>query len=197
MQGIEGLKIGLAFTGSFCTFKTMISVIQEMMDAKAELYPIFSNNVINMDTRFFKATEFIAKVQELTGQQGIFTIQEAEPIGPSKNLDVMVIAPCTGNTIAKLASGITDTPVLMAAKAHLRNERPLILAVSTNDALGMNLKNIGTLINSKNIYFVPFGQDDHVKKPRSLVAHMHMIPETILSACRGQQIQPVLVPYSE
>ncbi len=197
MEGIKGLKIGVCFTGSFCTFTKMLAVTEELVAGGAEVYPIFSSNVTNMDNRFFKATEFISKVQEITGRQGIFTIQEAEPIGPRKELDVMVIAPCTGNTLAKLANGITDTPVLMAAKAHLRNEKPLLLAVSTNDGLGINLKNIGMLINSKNIYIVPFGQDDSVKKPRSLVAHMHLIPATIKEAVEGRQIQPILIPYGK
>ena len=195
MQEIKGLKVGMAFTGSFCTFKTILSVIENMAEAGAELYPVFSDHVMNMDTRFNQAAEFIEKVEAIAGRKGIKTIQEAEPVGPSKKFDVMVIAPCTGNTMAKLAAGITDTPVLMAAKAHLRNERPLILAVSTNDALGINLKNIGTLINCKNIYFVPFGQDDCVKKPKSLVAHMNLIPDTIITATQGKQIQPVIVPY--
>ena len=195
MQEIKGLKVGIGLTGSFCTFQTILSVIENMAEAGVELYPVFSDHVMNMDTRFDRAAEFMEKVEEITGRRGIRTIQEAEPVGPSKKFDVMVIAPCTGNTMAKLASGITDTPVLMAAKAHLRNERPLVLAVSTNDALGLNLKNIGTLINCKNIYFVPFGQDDHVKKPKSLVAHMNLITDTILAATEGRQIQPVIVPH--
>lgn len=195
MQEIKGLKVGMGFTGSFCTFKKILAVTENMAEAGAELFPIFSDNVKRMDTRFNKAEEFVAKVEEISGRKGIKSIQEAEPIGPTKMFDVMVIAPCTGNTMAKLAAGITDTPVLMAAKAHLRNERPLVLAVSTNDALGLNLKNIGTLINCKNIYFVPFGQDDCVKKTKSLVAHMDMITETILAATEGKQLQPVIVPY--
>lgn len=195
MQELKGLKVGMAFTGSFCTFKTILSVIENMKNAGVELYPVFSDHVMGMDTRFNKASEFMEKVEEIAGRKGIKSIQEAEPIGPTKKFDVMVIAPCTGNTLAKLAAGITDTPVLMAAKAHLRNERPLVLAVSTNDALGLNLKNIGTLINCKNIYFVPFGQDDHVKKPKSLVAHMSLIPDALLAATEGKQLQPVIVPY--
>ena len=195
MQELKGLKVGMAFTGSFCTFKTILSVIENMKNAGVELYPVFSDHVMGMDTRFIKASEFMEKVEEIAGRKGIKSIQEAEPIGPTKKFDVMVIAPCTGNTMTKLAAGITDTPVLMAAKAHLRNERPLVLAVSTNDALGLNLKNIGTLINCKNIYFVPFGQDDHVKKPKSLVAHMSLIPDALLAATEGKQLQPVIVPY--
>ncbi len=188
-------KIGFALTGSFCTFTRILSIIESMTKEGVDVHPIFSRNVSEMDSRFWKSREFIAKVQELTGRQGIFTIQEAEPIGPKGYLDAMVIAPCTGNTLAKLASGITDTPVLMAAKAHLRNEKPLIIAVSTNDALGMNLKNIGLLMNTKNIYFVPFGQDDFEKKPLSLVAHMEQIPQTIEAAMQRKQLQPVVSEY--
>ena len=193
----KDMKFGFALTGSFCTFTRILEVMRGLNDAGADIHPIFSKNVSEMDSRFWKSREFIAKVQEITGRQGIFTIQEAEPIGPKGYLDVMVIAPCTGNTMAKLAAGITDTPVLMAAKAHLRNEKPLIIAVSTNDALGMNLKTIGLLMNTKNIYFVPFGQDDYIKKPLSLVAHMEEIPATIEAALKRKQIQPVVKEYSK
>lgn len=191
----KDMKIGFALTGSFCTFTRILEVMKGLNEGGADIHPIFSKNVSEMDSRFWKSREFIAKVQEITGRQGIFTIQEAEPIGPKGYLDVMVIAPCTGNTMAKLAAGITDTPVLMAAKAHLRNEKPLIIAVSTNDALGMNLKNIGLLMNTKNIYFVPFGQDDYKKKPLSLVAHMEEIPATIEAALERKQVQPVVKEY--
>ena len=191
----KDMKIGFALTGSFCTFTRILEVMKGLNEEGADIHPIFSKNVSEMDSRFWKSREFIAKVQEITGRQGIFTIQEADPIGPKGYLDVMVIAPCTGNTMAKLAAGITDTPVLMAAKAHLRNEKPLIIAVSTNDALGMNLKNIGLLMNTKNIYFVPFGQDDCIKKPLSLVAHMESIPETIEAALKRKQLQPVVREY--
>lgn len=196
-MSFKDMKIGFALTGSFCTFTRILEVMKNLSKEGADIYPVFSKNVSEMDSRFWKSREFIAKVQEITGRQGIFTIQEAEPIGPKGYLDVMVIAPCTGNTMAKLAAGITDTPVLMAAKAHLRNEKPLIIAVSTNDALGMNLKNIGLLMNTKNIYFVPFGQDDYVKKPLSLVAHMEEIPATIEASLHRKQIQPVVKEYDK
>lgn len=196
-MSFKDMKIGFALTGSFCTFTRILEVMKNLSKEGADIYPVFSKNVSEMDSRFWKSREFIAKVQEITGRQGIFTIQEAEPIGPKGYLDVMVIAPCTGNTMAKLAAGITDTPVLMAAKAHLRNEKPLIIAVSTNDALGMNLKNIGLLMNTKNIYFVPFGQDDYVKKPLSLVAHMEEIPATIEASLYRKQIQPVVKEYDK
>ena len=189
----KDMKIGFALTGSFCTFTRILEVMKGLNQAGADIHPIFSKNVSEMDSRFWKSREFIAKVQEITGRQGIFTIQEAEPIGPKGYLDVMVLAPCTGNTMAKLAAGITDTPVLMAAKAHLRNEKPLIIAVSTNDALGMNLKNIGLLMNTKNIYFVPFGQDNCKAKPNSMIAHTDLIIPTLESALDGKQIQPIIV----
>ena len=150
-----------------------------------------------MDNRFHKASDFVSQVQEITGNQGLFSIQEAEPIGPKGYLDALVIAPCTGNTMAKLCHGITDTTVLMAAKAHLRNEKPLIISVSTNDALGMNFKNLGQLMNAKNVYFVPFGQDNYVKKSNSMIAHTELIPDTVEAALKGQQIQPVIrSPFS-
>ena len=196
-MSFKDMKIGFALTGSFCTFTRILEVMKNLSKEGADIYPVFSKNVSEMDSRFWKSREFIAKVQEITGRQGIFTIQEAEPIGPKGYLDVMVIAPCTGNTMAKLAAGITDTPVLMAAKAHLRNDKPLIIAVSTNDALGMNLKNIGLLMNTKNVYFVPFGQDDYVKKPLSLVAHMEAIPATIEESLNRKQIQPVVKEYEK
>ena len=154
---MEKKTIGIAITGSFCTFDKMTGVIKTLTASGMRVIPIFSENVQHMDTRFGKAEDFRKKICEITGEQVIDTIAKAEPIGPKSSLDALVIAPCTGNTIAKLAAGITDTPVLMAAKAHLRNEKPLVISISTNDALGMNFKNIGTLMNIKNIYFVGCG----------------------------------------
>ena len=146
----------------------------------------------NCDTRFGTAKEFMEEVCDITGNPGIRTLQEAEPIGPKGYLDVMVIAPCTGNSAAKLANAITDTPVLMAAKAHMRNGKPLVIAISTNDALGASFKNIGMLMNTKHIYFVPFAQDNYEKKPNSMVAKMELLPETISAALEGKQLQPVV-----
>lgn len=187
------LDIGFGITGSFCTHAKIKEVISDMKD-NYNIYPIFSQNVHLLDSRFGKASDFVSSIESIAGRKGIYTIQEAEPIGPKKLLDVLVIAPCTGNTLAKLANGITDSTVLMAAKAHLRNERPLVISVSTNDAMGINFRNLGTLFNMKNIYFVPFGQDDCVKKPNSLVAHVKLIPATIEEALKGKQIQPVIKP---
>lgn len=185
-------KVGFAITGSFCTYEKIKKIIETMTEGGMEIIPIFSDSAQTIDSRFGKAEEFLHEVEDMTGHKGIRSIQEAEPIGPGNCLDALVIAPCTGNTMAKLCNGITDTPVLMAAKAHLRNEKPLILAVSTNDALGINFKNLGMLANMKNIYFVPFGQDNYEKKPKSMIAHVELIPETIQEALQGRQIQPMI-----
>lgn len=192
MMDLSKCNIGIAITGSFCTFDKIKKEIKKMADMGMELYPIFSINSAGLDTRFGEADSFKDEVEKITGRKGIYTIQEAEPIGPKAYLDALVIAPCTGNTIAKLANGITDTPVLMAAKAHIRNNKPLIISISTNDAMGINFKNVGQLMNMKNIYFVPFFQDDPVKKPNSLIGRLELIPDTIMAALDGRQLQPVL-----
>ena len=184
--------VGLAITGSFCTFDKITLVIKALVEDGAHVIPIFSENAQTLDTRFGQAEKFVKQIEELTGHEAIRTIEAAEPIGPKGYLDVLAIAPCTGNTMAKLCNGITDTPVLMAAKAHLRNEKPLVLSMSTNDALGMNLKNIGMLMNMKHIYFVPFGQDNYRKKPNSMIAHVDLLGETIDAALEGRQLQPIV-----
>jgi len=191
----DGLKIGFAVTGSHCTLHEITQVLQNIVDEGADVTPIISYAVESMDTRFGKAEYWKNKLTEITHKELIHTIPDAEPIGPQKKFDCLVIAPCTGNTIAKLANGITDTPVLMAAKAHLRNQRPLVIAISTNDGLSMNARNLGVLLITKNIFLVPFGQDSPATKANSLVAHMDRIPDTILMACEGKQIQPLLVDY--
>ncbi|NLO81843.1 MAG: dipicolinate synthase subunit B [Clostridiales bacterium] len=190
---LKGIRIGFCVTGSFCTFDAVLEQLKKIVDEGAEVLPIFSYSVASTDTRFTSAAEFRKKVEQITGQKVIDNIVGVEPIGPKKLLDVVVIAPCTGNTLAKLVNGITDTPVLMAAKAHLRNQKPVVIAISTNDALGNNAKNLGQIINVKNIYLVPFWQDDPVKKNNSLVADMNKIIDTILSALKGKQIQPVII----
>ncbi|MBM7581469.1 dipicolinate synthase subunit B [Caldicoprobacter guelmensis] len=194
---LKGLKIGFCVTGSFCTFDKVLIALQKIVDEGAEVYPIFSYAVASTDTRFTAAADFRQKVETITGRKAITNIVDAEPIGPKKLLDVVVIAPCTGNTLAKLVNGITDTPVLMAAKAHLRNQRPVVIAISTNDALGNNAKNLGQIMNIKNIYLVPFYQDDPYNKPNSLIADMDKIIDTILLALEGKQIQPVLLEKKE
>ena len=185
-------NIGFAMTGSFCTFKKVIEELENVKNTGANVIPIMSQTAFTTDTRFGTCANFIEKIESITGNKIIHTIKDAEPIGPKKLLDALIIAPCTGNTLGKLACGITDTAPSMAAKAHLRNERPLIIAVSTNDGLGASGKNIMTLLNTKNVYMVPFGQDDPEKKTKSLVAHMELICETIMGALSGKQIQPVL-----
>ena len=190
-----GLKIGFAITGSHCTIHEVTRVMKLLVDEGAELTPIISYSVDRMDTRFGKAEDWKNQFKEITHKEIIHTIQGAEPIGPTKMFDCVVIAPCTGNTLAKLANGITDTPVLMAVKSHLRNQKPVVLAISSNDGLGLNARNIGTLLITKNIYLVPFGQDNPEAKANSLVAHMDKIPDTILMAYAGKQIQPILVDY--
>ncbi len=191
----DGLRIGFALTGSHCTLNETTDVIKYLVEKGADVTPIVSFAVDTMDTRFGSANDWKCMVAEVTGKEPIHTIPEAEPVGPGKLFDCMVIAPCTGNTLAKLANGITDTPVLMAAKAHLRNQRPLVLAISTNDGLSLNARNIGTLLITKNIFLVPFGQDNPQVKANSLVAHMSLVPDTILMACQGQQLQPILKDY--
>ena len=190
--------IGIAVTGSFCTYENVFAEIEQLAQTGASLYTIFSDNAHKTDSRFGAAETFLQRAKTITGREPITTISDAEPIGPKALFDILLIAPCTGNTLSKLANGISDTPVLMAAKAHLRNNRPLVIALATNDALGMNLKNIGILLNTKNIYFVPFGQDNYHKKPNSMIAHTQLIPETIQQALQGKQIQPVIrSPYPE
>jgi len=192
----DGLKIGFAITGSHCTIHEVTQVMKQLVDEGAEVTPIISYSVNSMDTRFGKAEDWKRQFKEITQKEIIQTIPEAEPVGPKKMFDCVVIAPCTGNTLAKLANGIIDTPVLMAAKSHLRNQKPVVLAISSNDGLGLNARNIGTLLITKNIYLVPFGQDNPAVKANSLVAHMDKIPDTILMAYAGKQIQPVLMDYS-
>ena len=184
--------IGFGITGSFCTHEKIKKEIRHLMELGANVIPIFSYQTLNTDTRFGRAADFVQDVVDITMNEGIRSISQAEPIGPNNFLDVMVIAPCTGNTLAKLQAGISDSPVLMAAMAHLRNNRPLVISISTNDALGINFKNIGNLMYMKNIYFVPFGQDNFKAKPSSMIAKTNLIPDTIEEAMKGRQIQPIL-----
>lgn len=189
---IDGKKVGVAFTGSFCTYEKVFKELKKLVDAGADVQTIFSPASQTIDSRFGRAEDFMKEAEEITGNKPITAIETAEPIGPKGYLDILVIFPCTGNTLAKLANGITDTAVLMAAKAHLRNEKPLLISVSTNDALGMNMKNIGLLMNAKNIYFIPFGQDDPDKKHNSMVAYTELLMPSIETALESRQIQPVI-----
>lgn len=189
---LSGLRIGAAVCGSFCTFDKVFKQLEELRAMGCELTAIMSFNAASLDTRFGEAEAHIERLRSITGRDVIRTITAAEPIGPKRMFDVLLVAPCTGNTLAKLALGITDTPVCMAVKSHLRNERPVVLAVSTNDALSGAAKNIGSLRNYKNFYFVPTYQDDSTAKPYSMLADFAKIPQTIEAAVQGKQIQPLI-----
>ena len=190
---LKDKKIGFTLTGSFCTFQKVIPKIKEIKKLGADIIPIMSFNSYNLDTKFGKAKDFIDEIEEITKKKIIHTIQGAEPIGPKKMTDIMIIAPCSGNTMAKLACDIIDTPATMAAKSHLRNNRPLVIAPSTNNGLSGNAENIGKLLNRKNYYFVPFRQDNPITKPRSIVFDVEYIIKTIEYALEGEQISPILI----
>lgn len=187
------LTIGFALTGSFCTFERAMQQMEELVRRGYDVLPVLSFHAGEMDTRFMTAHEVRERVQRITGHPPIDTLTAAEPIGPKRMCDVYVMAPITGNSLSKLANGQFDTPALLGAKSHLRNEKPLVLAVSTNDGLGAAAQNIGRLLQWRNIYFVPFGQDDPIKKPRSLVADFEQLPRTIAAALAGIQLQPMLI----
>lgn len=191
-MSLKGKTIGVALTGSFCTYEKVFTEIQNLVEEGALVQTIFSDAAGSINSRFGRAETFIEQAEEMTGVKPMMTISEAEPIGPGNLLDILVLLPCTGNTIAKLANGITDTPALMAAKAHLRNDKPLLISISTNDALGMNMKNIGLLMNAKNVYFIPFGQDNPLKKPNSMIAHTKLLIPSLEAALEGRQYQPVI-----
>lgn len=186
------MRIGFALCGSFCTYAKVFPVMEQLAKEHT-IIPIFSNAAATTDTRFGNAEQHLHRAAEICKQEPLKTIAEVEPIGPKKLLDILLIAPCTGNTLGKLSHGIADTPVTMAAKSHLRNNRPVIIAISTNDALCASAENIGRLLNRKNYYFVPFCQDDPKEKPASVVADFTKIPETISNAANGIQLQPVLL----
>ncbi len=183
--------IGVALTGSFCTISKSVDMIKKLVEKKYDVIPIMSENAYSTDTRFGKSDEIKALISNITGKKIIHTIREAEPLGPQISLEALIISPCTGNTLAKLANGITDTSVCMAAKAHLRNNKPLIIALATNDALSANLKNIATLLSRKNIYFVPMMQDDPISKPHSLVADFSLCEEAFVAAMSGKQLNKI------
>lgn len=195
MKELEGKKIGFALCGSFCTMDRVFDPLKQLIDNGADVYPIMSHNAYTIDTRFGNAEDFVKRLEDLTGHKVQTKIEETEPIGPKKLIDMLVVAPCTGNTLGKLANAITDTAVLMAMKATLRNCRPVVIAIATNDGLALNFKNFGTLMNTRNIYFVPFGQDNHISKKNSLVAKMDLIYDTVKEAMEGRQIQPVIIQY--
>ena len=189
---MKDIRVGFAFCGSFCTHEKVLEEMKKLCESYT-IIPIVSETAANTDTRFGLATDFLSQLEQITGHRPMCTVSETEPIGPKKLLDVLVIAPCTGNTIGKLAGGITDTAVTMAAKAHLRNGRPVVVAVASNDGLSGSAANLGTLLNRKGYYFVPFGQDDPEKKPCSLMADFSRIGEAVEAALTGRQLQPVLL----
>ncbi len=190
---IQGKNVGIALTGSFCTFHKVFPQIERLLAEKANVYTIFSERSQTTDTRFGKADDFLRKAEEITGNKPITTLTEAEKLGPNNLLDIIAIAPCTGNTLAKMTNAVTDSAVLMATKGLLRNNKPIVITLSTNDALSNNLKNIGILINTKNIYFVPFGQDNYKGKPNSMMADFDLLLPTLEEALDGRQLQPVIL----
>ncbi|WP_284140002.1 MULTISPECIES: dipicolinate synthase subunit B [unclassified Virgibacillus] len=196
-MNLEGKRVGFGLTGSHCTYDAVFPQLERLMELKAEVVPIVSYTVRTVDTKFGKAEDHIEKIEAITGKNVIATMPDAEPLGPKNPLDCMVLAPLTGNSMSKLANALTDSPPLMAAKATMRNQKPVVLGISTNDALGLNGVNLMRLMASKFIYMIPFGQDDPIKKPNSLVAKMELLPETIDAAINYKQLQPVIVPFKE
>lgn len=190
---LNGKTIGFGLTGSHCTYDQVLPEMQRLIDEGAKVIPFVTYTVKTTNTKFGEAAEWLEKIRKITGEEIIDNIPAAEPFGPKKLLDVMVIAPCTGNSTSKLANALTDNAVLMAAKATMRNGRPVVVAISTNDGLGLNAQNVAKLLSSKNIYFVPFGQDNPTEKPNSLVAKMDLIKETCEHALEGKQLQPLLI----
>ena len=190
---LGGVRIGCAMTGSFCTFRAAFDAWRALRETGAELIPILSFNAGSLDNRFYTAAESRQIFTEICGHEILDSIPAVEPIGPKKLLDLLIVAPCTGNTLAKIAAGITDTPVTLAVKSHLRNARPVLLAISTNDAISGSAQNIGKLLNTRNIYFVPLRQDDPLGKPNSAVARFDLLPERANLALQGRQIQPILL----
>ncbi len=196
-MNLEGLTVGFAVTGSFCTLKSVMPEVAKLVKRGVTVIPIMSENAQTIDTRFGKAADFINELETITQHKIIHNIDTAEPIGPKKLLDALIIAPCTGNTLSKIAGGITDTCVTMATKAHLRNQGPLILGIATNDGLGLNAKNIGVIVSTKNIYMVPFRQDDPYKKQNSIVSKMDLIIPTLEQGLAGKQYQPMVLGSNE
>ncbi len=190
---MNNTKIGYCLTGSYCTFEKSMRVIEILCARGHDVFPIMSEHAYETDTRFGKASDHIAKIESICGNKVLHTIAQVEPIGPKKYIDVLVISPCTGNTLSKLANGITDTSVTMAAKASLRNSIPVVIALATNDGLSQSAKSLGTVLAMKNVYFVPLGQDDCEKKPTSLVCDFNKVEETIENALQKKQIQPLLI----
>jgi len=192
---LEGKRIGFGLTGSHSTYHHVFPQMERLMEMKAEVVPIVSYTVANIDTKFGKAEDHVKKIESITGKKVITTMPDAEPLGPKNPLDIMVLAPLTGNSLSKFANGLTDSPPLMAAKSTIRNQKPVVVGVSTNDALGLNGVNLMKLVASKLIYFIPFGQDDPYGKPNSLLSKWDLLPESVTSALQFKQKQPIIIPY--
>lgn len=195
MARLSGVRVGVAMAASHCNLARAVGTMKELVDEGAEVTPIVSPSILSVKTRFGTPEYWREQIAESTNREMLVSIPDVEPTGPQHWFDVVLVMPCTGNTLAKMANAINDSPITMAAKAQLRNGRPVLLAITSNDLLGMNAMNLGRLLSSRNIYFVPFGQDDPVKKPRSLDAHLELAVESIQAAIEGQQIQPILVPW--
>lgn len=191
----SGKRIGFAVTGSYCTLQDVIPVLEELADFDVEIYPVVSEMIKKKDTKFGSAEKWLEKIKKITGNKIIDSIILAEPIGPEKLLDLLIIAPCTGNTMAKIANGVIDETVVMAAKAQLRNQRPVLISIATNDGLGLNAKNLSVLLNTPNIFFVPFGQDCPEQKPNSLISRNDLLLKAAEKAISFEQLQPVLIEY--
>lgn len=196
MTDLKNLRLGVALCGSFCTFKKTITMIETLIALGVDVYPIMSFNAYHTSTRFGDAKDFIELIESLTGKPIIHTLVDAEPLGPKHLIDAILVAPCTGNTLSKMAHAIIDTPVVLATKSLMRNSKPVIIALSTNDGLGLNMKNIGELIGIKNIFFVPFGQDSAFTKPFSLISDFTLVPETLQKALHQEQLQPILIHHT-
>lgn len=192
---LKDVKIAFALTGSYCVFDKVIPEIEALVNEGADVYPIVSYAVAETDSRFGKAQDFIDQISQITGKEVIKTIVDVEPLGVVYPIDIAVISPCTGNTLSKLCSGATDSPVLMAAKGLFRNHKPVVVGIATNDGLGLSAQNLGRLLSTKNVYFIPFGQDNYVAKPDSLVAKFELTVPTVVEALKGEQLQPVLEKF--
>ncbi|WP_153731329.1 dipicolinate synthase subunit B [Sporosarcina obsidiansis] len=194
---LEGKRIGLGITASHCTYDQLLPMISSLQNEGAIVVPIITHSVLRAATRFGTGEEWVKKIEEATGEKVVSSIAEAEPFGPTNPLDCMVISPLTGNSMSRFANAATDSPVLMAAKATLRNGKPIVLGVSTNDALGLNGMNLMKLLNMKHVYFIPFGQDDCIKKPNSLIADFSLLADTVAAALQGEQLQPLLILHKD
>ncbi len=195
MKRLSGVRIGLAMAASHCNLARAVATIEELVSEGAEVTPIVSHSILSVETRFGTPDHWREAITKAANRDMLLSIPDVEPSGPKHWFDVVMVMPCTGNTLAKLANAINDSPVTMAAKAQLRNGRPVLLAITSNDLLGMNAMNLGRLLSSRNIFFVPFGQDDPINKPRSLDAHLELAVDSVEYAVKGEQIQPILVPW--